>query len=241
MTSQTNNTEKRIQPNQIPSCPACGSSHINLREKTSQDYICYKCKTTFKKPIQRTMERKNPHPWRKAEQIKEEEIPTIQQIKELCLSQPDERTRALFAMTYITAGRISEILEIKKSDMKPEQVDGRKVLLIRMPNRKSRKYKHKEIGIPIDTHNDFIRIIGTYTNQLQPEETLFPISKTRAYKILKDHYNINPHYLRHVRVTHFIRDYELDPYSIQAITGWSNLLPLESYKHLKWKDATRKL
>jgi len=241
MTSESNIQEKTIKPSQILSCPACGSSHINLRAKMSQDYICYKCKAIFKEPIIRTKETKNTHPWRLAEELKEEAIPTIEEIKIMALSQPDERIRALFVMGYLTAGRISEIIEIQKKDLKPEKVDGRDVLLIRMANRKNRKNKHKEIGIPMDTHSDFIKILGTYINTLSPIDLLFPISTTQAWKILKEKYNINPHYLRHIRVTHLVRDYELDPYSIEMIAGWSNLLPLESYKHLKWKDATRKL
>ena len=230
-----------MKDNQILSCPACSSSHINLRAKMSQDYTCYKCKAIFKTPIKRNKERKNTHPWSLAEELKEEAIPTIQEVKELALSQPDERIRALFVMGYLTAGRISEIIEIQKKDLKLEKVDNRNVLLIRMANRKNRKNKHKEIGIPMDTHSDFIKILGTYINTLSPIDLLFPISTTQAWKILKEKYNINPHYLRHIRITHLVRDYELDPYSIEMIAGWSNLLPLEAYKHLKWKDATRKL
>jgi len=241
MTSNSNLNKKGIKPNQIESCPACGSSHINLRAKMSNDFICYKCKNIFREPIIRTKESKNTHPWKLAEELKEEDIPTIPQTLELALSITDERIRALFVMGYLTAGRISEIIEIQKKDLKPEKVDGRDVLLIRMANRKNRKNKHKEIGIPIDTNLDFIKIIGTYTNTLTPLDLLFPISTTQAWKILKEKYNINPHYLRHIRVTHLVRDYELDPYSIEMIAGWSNLLPLEAYKHLKWKDATRKL
>jgi len=232
---------KKEDKNQIQACPSCSSSHINLRAKMSNDFICYKCKNIFNTPIVRTKESKNTHPWRLAEELKEEAIPTVEEVKELALSIPNERTRALFVMGYLTAGRISEILEIQKKDLKPEKVDGRDVLLIRMANRKNRKNKHKEIGIPIDTHIDFIRILGSYTNQLNPIDLLFDFSKTEAYKLLKENYNINPHYLRHIRITHLVRDYELDPYSIEMIAGWSNLLPLEAYKHLKWKDATRKL
>ncbi len=244
MTSESNTIKKTVEPRQkdlIRSCPNCSSSHINFRAKTSQDYICYKCKSIFKTPVERTMERKNTHPWRLAEELKQENIPTVQEVKELALSTQDERIRALFTITYLTAGRISEILEIQKKDMKPEKVDGRDVLLIRMVNRKNRKNKHKEIGIPIDTNLEWIKILGSYTNSLTPLDLLFPFSTTRARKIFREHYNINPHYLRHIRVTHLIRDYELDPYSVEMIAGWSNLLPLESYKHLKWKDATRKL
>jgi integrase len=244
MTNKLKQQEKKVEPKAkelISSCPACGSSHINLREKMSQDYTCYKCKSIFKTPVERPLERKNTHPWRQAEELKQEDIPTIEQIKEMALSVPDERIRALFVMGYLTAGRISEIIEIQKKDLKPEKVDGRDVLLIRMINRKNRKIKHKEIGIPIDTNLELIKILGTYLNTLTPLDLLFPFSTARARKLFKQHYNINPHYLRHVRVTHLVRDYELDPYSIEMIAGWSNLLPLEAYKHLKWKDATRKL
>ena len=249
MNLESQTPDKVPKTNLINSCPTCGSSHVNPRERTN-DYICYKCKATFKEPTERPKERSNTKPWSHQKELKKEDIPSIQVVKEMALSITDIRLRALFVLAYLTAGRISELTKDKKQEtyMRKKDLsiseleDGRKVLLIHMPNRKNRKTKFKDIGIPFDTNEDFVRMIGSYTNSLGPLDTLFPISPSRAYYLLKDKLNINPHYLRHIRITHLVRDYkDISPFEIEMIAGWSNIMPIESYKHLKWKDAAKKL
>lgn len=227
----------------LNACPGCNKSNVRYR-KVNDNWICYDCKITFDKPVERQRISPDNKPWSRMKTIQEKTtLPTMEDIKRIATNIEDLRLRTLFVMGYLTGGRISELVSgaVKRSDLSIEEKNGRTILLIRMPNRKHRKKHFKDIPIPFDKEESFIRLIGDYVNSLEPEGALFPFGRSRAEQMLFKELNINPHWLRHVRASHLVIYYDFNEQLLTLYMGWSNSLPAKYYMELKWSDILQKL
>lgn len=185
-------------------------------------------------------------PWSKQTFLKGEKIPTIQEIIDIAASVSNDRDRALFVMAYVTAGRIREVIRkkdkpsIRKSDFQIKIEEGRDILLINMRNQKHKSKKRKDIPVPLDLKENaiFWNMILEYLNTLSNNEELFPLSYQTAYDILTDKYHIdfNPHWIRHIRLTHLVTEYNYGGFQLMVYAGWTDLRPAKNYLELKWKD-----
>lgn len=185
-------------------------------------------------------------PWSKQSFLKEERVPTIQEIIGMAETIGKDRDRALVIMTYLTAGRIREVIRrderpsIKKSDFKIVKEEGRDILLINMRNQKNKDRKRKDIPVPLDLKENalFWNMLTDYLNSLSEDEELFPITYQTAYEILTEKYdiNFNPHWFRHVRLTHLVVVYGYKEFQLVRYAGWSDSRPAKRYVEMTWKD-----
>jgi integrase len=146
-----------------------------------------------------------------------------------------ERDRALFLLTYLTAGRISEVLAIRAEDIQPIFKDGREAIVINMPNRKNRKRHRKDIPIPTDRtlEKEMVSFITSYA--LGKQGLIFPFSAVTAWLIFRK-IGFNPHWLRHIRLTHMETVYGLSPERLRNYAGWTDSRPAKSYVELNYMD-----
>jgi len=169
-------------------------------------------------------------------------IPEIPQIVEEAKSITKPRSAALFCILYLTAGRVSEVIEIRRRNLSVESINDRPIFKIQLPNRKHRNRKWKVIPIPLDNeyYLEMFRIIKDYAKLIDREDLLFPITKRRAQKIIENEFNMNAHLFRHIRLTHLAHmgfsDQELILYS-----GWTDSRAAKNYIHLRWRDLINKL
>lgn len=189
--------------------------------------------------------------WARQKNIINCPIPNISKIRSDINIIANNRDKALITLAYLTAGRISEILELKAGDISLIKEENRPVLLIDMPNRKHRKQKRKYIPIPLDTsEGDMANVITEYCKSLNPETLLFPsawhgnlkpISEQWAWSICYKHLGFNPHYLRHIRLTHLATMYNFSDQLLIQFAGWSDSRPAKHYISLKWQDILKKM
>jgi integrase len=163
----------------------------------------------------------------------------------------NERDRALLTITYLTAGRCSEIvrgstknvninklftpLKIKVIISEKKQV---KVLLFTIPNKKNRRVGYKDIPIVVDKELKFIDLFKDYVRNkglTAPNAPLFSINRHRAYQIINK-YGFNPHYLRHLRLTHKASIEDYSDQKLKLLAGWTDSRPAKHYIHLNWED-----
>ena len=68
------------------------------------------------------------------------DIPTQSEIINIARKIESDRDRTLFILCYLTAGRISEVLELKTDQLEMEERMGREVVTIyHMPNKKNKR------------------------------------------------------------------------------------------------------
>lgn len=179
--------------------------------------------------------------WEYQKELQEKPIQTMSEMKDFIRAIPDDRDRALVTLCYLTAGRISEVLELKGINLIPETVNNRPILLVKnMANRKNRKRHFKNLPIPLDKEGEFWDIIKGYVETGIKEMRIFTITPTRAWQILKK-YDINPHFLRHIRLTHLVTYYDFNEALLIRFAGWTDGRPARHYMEIKWKDLLQKM
>jgi hypothetical protein len=188
-------------------------------------------------------------PWDKQCYLGKEKIPGVKDIIDMAREISEDRDRCLFVLTYLTAGRMQEIVRynhnkenrssIKKSDIVIQEREGRKILLINLRNEKNLNKHRKEIPVPLDLpeNKDFFNLIITYLNSIGNNDEMFPIGYKRAYAILnRINPNWNPHWIRHIRLTHLVTVYGYREYQLTMYAGWSDPRPAKAYLQMRWED-----
>lgn len=170
------------------------------------------------------------------------------------------RDACLVSLTYLTGGRISEVVEIKAGNIKEENIkmkDGtiKKHLVIEMPNRKNKKRKFKTIPLSylrdktlIDCANPWIQHKKTQLGLEQSNKTpaewdemdtrLFNFTPTRGYQIIRKITTMNPHFLRHLRLTECVLA-GMGMHNLKNLAGWTDLKPADAYLELNYYDIAR--
>lgn len=194
--------------------------------------------------------------WSKQNELKRHGVPNINAVILIAENIPDLRTRSLFLVTYLTASRIGEIVRykrtnskgqlnaysgIKKKDITFTERRGRRVILIDIRNEKHRKRFRKEIPVPLDREENIYlwKMVKQYLDLLNLDDELFPFGYSYAYRLLSKY--CNPHWIRHIRLTHLITMYDFNENLLQKYAGWSDTRPSKFYAELSWNDILDKL
>lgn len=227
----------------VLACPKCNTiNYWFFPEKNA--FHCYRCNMYFAREemIERPVHYKANIPWSKQNALqKEVKIPTPEEIKFMASNIQHIRKRALFIMCYLTAGRISEVTGLCKKDLSLKKVGERDYLIINMANRKHRHKHFKEIPIPFDKEGELIKLMGAHVNTVAYEDKIFNFDKRYCWQIIKQVSGFNPHFLRHIRLTHLITHYDFNEALLSKFAGWASSQSAKNYMELKWQDITQKL
>lgn len=191
--------------------------------------------------------------WSRQKYLQSQGVPNINDIISTAQQIADPRTKALFIITYWTAGRIGEIVRkkdkddnqlnsIKKKDLVFMDINNRPSILINIRNQKNRKKHIKDIPIMLDRreNQELLAELTPYLNKLELEDELFPFAYTYAYKLLTRVFS-NPHWIRHVRLTHLVVLYDFSEHFLKRYAGWTDTRPGQHYVELRWTDLADKL
>jgi len=223
--------------------------------------------------------------WKRQRILKNQDIPGHQETINKVHSLDSLQEKVLFALTYLTAGRITELVQLKnlrkhiyqreeyitrdnthktrvkrnnmgsplvqstekislnypgllKKDLTFENVQGLDVLIVSMDNRKNKQYTKKRVPIPVAHEYELVRLIKAYLTTLNDDDPLFPFNQGRAGKILNK-LDLNPHFLRDMRLTHLITKYEYNAFQLVRFAGWKNISPAERYIRLGMRDLVQ--
>lgn len=206
--------------------------------------------------------------WYRQKELKdvfnETEVPTISEIDNMISDitygkinpkRDTLRARALIAIYYLTAGRLTEIVKKKGFDGKPQdgvyegvrkqdivfdEIDDKPVMYIRIPNRKNKKRKTKRQPIPIGLEEPIVKHLKAYLDIVNITNfPLFHFSSKRATQIINDTTGFNPHFWRHIRATHLVTLYDFNEQALIEFMGWTDARPAKAYMELSKKDLFR--
>lgn len=171
------------------------------------------------------------------------------------------RDRALFYFLYLTGARIIEALNVRIQDVRKEGNGIHTVRLTTVKNRRTRfrmiPILHHKIERPMLEY--ILNYIGKprWKKARGDDSLVFPgLSKRNAWNRLaketitlravmgtrvieKYTKKINPHYLRHCRLSHLVQYYGFNDTQLTRFAGWTNSEPAQIYVHLDWKDLAR--
>jgi len=164
----------------------------------------------------------------------------------------------LYYTTYYTAGRISEVLMLRKKDIDFTAIGTQEFVQVTMFTEKNRKNKIRVLPIPITRENEFwYDMLLKRIDQIEETDYLFPeITRTafamacrrkilmpiRVYLVderkISDeyYYPLHPHYLRAARLTHLVEKYGMQADQLMYWAGWSDTRMSEYYVRLSPKS-----
>jgi len=185
--------------------------------------------------------------------LQAEELPTMDETVEGILNIPDTRVQALVAIMYLTGARVSEIVRktqkdgtklpsIKLKNIKGLIVYDKEIVKFSIKNEKNKSRLRKDIPIVTsDPRNKvLLELIADYCKGFSEEDELFPISRDRAYKLIIKYVECNPHFLRHLRLTHLVQEYNFTDSHLVLQSGWTDSRPAKHYVDLNWKNLIPK-
>lgn len=180
--------------------------------------------------------------WSRQRRLKEnigKNIPTQEKIIQLGNSFDQLQHKILFFLLYLTAGRISEVMALKRDNFQFVVRNNRPIMLIDMPNRKHKKRKTKTLGIPLDAETDITKPVAEYITHGVGE--LFTFRSVRRAEQILEKIDMNPHWIRHIRLTHLLTIYDFKETQQQFYAGWTDTRPAAIYTELDWYDLTKKI
>jgi len=152
----------------------------------------------------------------------------------------DLRDRALVKLLYLTAARVSELIELRPQDLKIDRMSG--YLIVYLPTRKNPDSPYR--AVPIKLTDPWVYDILEWLKRAREEgwEWLFPgqgrsghLTDRAVRKIISKLGLGWPHRLRHSRLTELAAKGATDQ-QLTRWAGWSDSRPAQFYIHLRWQD-----
>lgn len=230
--------------------------------------------------MQKLTELERVDPWTRQKELQKkyayEEVPDLDElnsiIEDIKLGKIDvirqtKRARALFAMYYLTACRLSEIIKVSKlwkskykrvgskyklveraavphdysgilkRDIKFETDHGKPCMNVRTENRKHGDRKTKKQPIPIELEMSIVKFVKDYIKHLNPNDVLFNFGVKRATQIITETTGFNIHFIRHIRATHLVTKYDFNEQALIKFMGWTDARPAKHYMELTSSDV----
>lgn len=164
--------------------------------------------------------------------------------------------QALVATVYLTAGRISEILRLKRNHIIKADIDGKRYMVFKLKCLKKWKWIDKKKGItapvsewrntPVEEEDPIAIYIVNYIKTLKHTQILFPFGRKKAWSIIKSlaknvGIDIWPHLIIHMRSKEVVVDKNFSDLDLANLRGWSDTRLSKTYTKLNWRDLARKL
>jgi len=184
-------------------------------------------------------------------------VPSYEETIQLVNKFPTLMEQALFAVTYLTGARISEIVQceylskrIYETETVKDKHGQKKDKIIRNANgspiyKKTEKIKIDYPGILKQNikfkNHDGYEVMYILKTLIEPDTPLFPFKPFRARLIFANAIDLNPHYLRDIRMTHSVTEHKLSAHALKKIAGWASIKSSDKYIRLDVSDVIKQL
>lgn len=166
-------------------------------------------------------------------------VPEYDELVEDLMRVPDESTKQIFSMKYITGTRLNEW----PLNIKVKEKNEKKYLMITLTTLKNPTQKLRTIPINMAAEKDLVKIIKSFWDRFKENKNFWGTDRT-LQRWYKNHLEIfypktYPHFLREFRIHHVISDNErlgIPVYREDQLCqyfGWSDFDSAKPYRHLR--------
>jgi integrase len=164
------------------------------------------------------------------------------------------RDRALMALLFLTAGRVSEVLSLTKEqfDFQADKnfiIIRNMILVKRLKTRKGKPVKHKTAPIrdevPLPCKGPLSRFTGLVEDYLDlignPKEKLFKFKRHRAWQIVNHVTGQWCHWFQSQAESYYGKYVFNTPFALRDFVGVSDIESLGLYVKTQWRDYQDRL
>jgi len=162
-----------------------------------------------------------------------EDVPTRKDVIDTIERAETPRDKALIAVSFITGGRIGEVLDLQKENIEQRIINGRNYYLFKILTEKN-PTKHRR-WLPIPGDEPLLKYVFDY----MPERgRVFNITRQWAWVQIRKASNKTmwPHLLRHIRLTELTTKHGFSGAQLVRWAGWTDSRPEKHYLHLRVED-----
>lgn len=175
-----------------------------------------------------------------------QKVPTKEELTNKISAIPSQRDRALTSLLYLSGARVNEILNrMKADDIMLTEKDGKRYAVFRVFTEKTRGRGgdkiYRNLPIPFERDWKLLDPIIAYVRTRPKDIPLFRLTRQHVYNLTQLHLSMNPHFLRHIRLTHLTTLNNFTAQDLVFWTGWKDSRPATIYVHLNWQYLTSKL
>jgi len=166
-----------------------------------------------------------------------------------------KRDRCLMALLFLTAGRISEVLSLRKEQFDfqadPDFILIRNMILVkRLKTRKGKPVKHTtspirdEVALPLSGPlSKFTKLVKDYVmiGISDPEAKLFCFGRRRAWQIVNYITGQWCHWFRSQAESYYGKYVYTSPFALRDFVGITDIESLGPYVKTDWRDYQDKL
>lgn len=150
--------------------------------------------------------------------------------KQVLITKLGRKAKKRYVQDY--KKKTTKLLEfgMLKKDILIKDITGMQTVIFRLRNLKNKKNKTKLIPLPLhrDINVKFWNLVKTYIQVLMPEEELFKFQRRNGERIINK-LNINPHFLRKLRLTHLANIHNFSDQKLKFFAGWTDSRPAKEY------------
>jgi len=165
----------------------------------------------------------------------------------------------LYLFIYLFGCRVTEALNIRRSDIMFKD----DVITARINTLKNRKTPLRYVPCYLYGKESKMALkLWDWIKKFdRPDQKLFPVTRQRAFNhftnkadcfvkeidpktrrfVDNEFFQINPHFLRHCRLTHLVSEYHYDLMSLIHFAGWTDSKPATIYVRLDWQKLAEPL
>ncbi|MDH5203278.1 MAG: hypothetical protein OEW69_08475 [Nitrospirota bacterium] len=156
------------------------------------------------------------------------------------------RDRAFLALLYLTAGRISEVLSLIKSqfdlETDPEFVIIRNMLTEKIgPSSEALPFREEFPLARSGILSQFTQLILEYIPDLEPHQKLFSFSRQRGWQIAEKITGKWPHWFRAQGERLYSKLLERDVFALKELLNVASVSTLSKYISPPWRESRDKL
>jgi len=138
--------------------------------------------------------------------------------------------KMLLTFLWMSGVRITEAVNLKKGDLNFQEY----VMQVRWL--KSRKYLYRNVPI----HPRLKDILQVYVAAMKADSLVFPITRQRAWQVVKEHFGGSPHWFRHSFAVNWLRN-GCDIVILHKILGHSKIQTTMEYLKIVPVDQGKEL
>lgn len=170
--------------------------------------------------------------------IDESDWITKDKLLDILPTMDEEYHRVLFRLLFMTGGRISEVLSLRKKDITVKSYNTCEFGQVTLPNLKQRQRSFKTVLVDLDVDEDLFRPVLYFISNIGEDDLLFPsrkgeghISRRWALYLAKKYFGMGTHCAgRHSFAMNAVdRNYTV--FDLQEQGGWSKLSSMSKYIH----------
>lgn len=190
----------------------------------------------------------------------------IERLYELGEIIKDKRIRALYFIMYLSGARVSEALNLRARDIRLTDSGEFVITILTLKNREHPKRSNPVLYNANPKHEYYhhyekkmVDFVIGYISGFNPDDKLFNMTRqsvfnkfthslfthtaaTHGKTIIDDiEKRINPHYLRHCRLTHLVQEYGYTEIPLMIFAGWSNTDMCRTYIHIGFKNLANEM